>query len=115
MTNKKMSADMLQQELERLRNTSRLRNRRLQHAGALIVSLSLVLFLVLWLYAAKAVWDGLHAPIHVAVIIGMLAAALQRLLGITVHSGRFRGHLRPQPFWGAIVLLCGAALILLAG
>ena len=115
MTNKKLSADMLHQERERLRNASRLRNRRLQHAGALIVSLSLALFLALWLFAAKTMWEALDAPIHVAVIIGTLAAAVQQLLGITMHRGRFRRRVQPRPFWWVIVLLCGAALILQAG
>ncbi|MDH3452754.1 MAG: hypothetical protein OEN20_10055 [Gammaproteobacteria bacterium] len=115
MSNKKLSADVLQEELDRLRDASRTRIRRLQLTGALIVFLCLLLFLALSLVAANALWDDLHAPVHVAALIGVLAAAVQQALGLAIYRGRFRRRARYQRLWWAVMLLSGAALLLLAG
>lgn len=115
MSNQKMSADTLQEELNRLRDASRTRAKRVQLAARLMVFLCLLLFLALSLVAAKALWDSLQAPVHVAVLLAVLAACIQQVLGLAMHRGHFRRQPRHQPLWWALTLLSGTALVLLAG
>jgi fatty acid desaturase len=115
MSNQKLSADALQEELNRLRDASRTRAKRVQLTANLIVFLCLLLFLALSLVAAKALWDGLQAPLPVAVLLAVLATCIQQVLGQAMHRGHFRRQLRYQPLWWAAMLFSGAALVLLAG
>jgi len=115
MPNQKLTSDALQQELQRLRDASRSRARRLQLTADLIVFLCLLLFLAMSMFAAKALWDSLHAPVYAALAFAVLAASIQRVLGLSIHRGQFRRPLRYQPLWWTVLLLSGTAMVLLAG
>jgi O-antigen/teichoic acid export membrane protein len=116
MSNQKLSADTLQEELNRLRDASRTRAKRVQLTARLMVFLCLLFFLALSLVAAKALWDSLQAPVHIAVLLAVLAACIQQVLGLAMHRGHFRRRQpRRQPLWWALMLLSGTALVLLAG
>ena len=114
MSNNKLSPDLVQAELDRLRNVSRTRARRLRSAGSLVVSLCLLLFLTLSMFAAKTLWDGLHAPVLIGVLIGVLAASMQQVMGIAINQGWRRRRARYQLLWWAAMLTSGATLVLLA-
>ena len=115
MSNQKLNTDAFQQELNRLRDASRIRAKRLQLTAGVIVFLCLLLFLAISAFAAKALLESLHAPAYVVLVFGVLAASIQQLLGLSVRGGRFCRPLHCHPLWWTMLLLSGTALVLLAG
>ena len=114
MSNNKISSDSLQEQLDRLRDASRRKARRRKSNADRVVFASLIMFLLLSLLAARATWEAAQAPVYVVVLIALLAAALQRLLGLRVRHGKLHSGSGPQAWWWLAALLCGA-VVLVAG
>ena len=116
MHERKPGSDTAEAALRALRTASRTRSQRLRAASGVVAFLCLLLFLSLALLAAWETWTQMQAPAYFLPCFAVLAAALQRVLGLIARRGRLR---RPRvgqaTYWALLTGSTFFLLMLLAG